>query len=638
MTAPTDTCLYFPPADSSHSDGFTSQMSESDGSAGPVVRELIQNSLDASPDRRAKVQFVIENCQSQDIPGWDDYKHAFEESKLYREGKQGTRGSDEKNIIARIGKVVNGNAIPVLFCADNGCGISPPEMTNLLGVGNTTKGDAGAGSFGVGHLAAFGASDLRYVFYASRFANGDTFGTVASGQAILSDRKAPEQKRDQHSLLGNISAKGHWERLRDGKRVGDWDEGTSFPKTLPPLMTKHLPEKTGTVVAILGFNDFRRDPTDPSAEMQIARIAAANFLCAIHDERLIVTVRGTDTSIVVDKKRVGQILREIEDQTNATRKRGPFAGKHAYAAHLTLTDIDDILEPLPGIHVTWRRLGSDEGTSKVNVFRRGMWISHSVHGLLGSRFSGCAPFNAVVNFLDGSHEQLLREAEHPNHLDIEPTRLDDPERRQALRTMLKDIAESLRQAVGVLSDRDKFVLEGFAQFQGVVKRKAEKLSKPKKRSGGTIAKTVAGGSRRGSGGSGRRERGRPRAGTAPAYRYARRVDHNGTRVAVGMDYTEDVSDDHDIEVQVRLASGSDETCDNVYNDDYLRMIEIDDGVGSKALAGPDGEFYLRIPAQQGQRILNISLHADDAVPGGWEHLVNIDIVKRGGRKIGRAHV
>ena len=633
MTAQTDTCLYFPPADSSHSDGFTSQMSESDGSAGPVVRELIQNALDAAQGERARVDFIIETAQSEQIPGWNDYVHAFQEAKRFREGLEGKRGSDERNIIARIGKSISAREIPVMFCVDRGSGISREQMSNLLGVGNTTKADSGAGSFGVGHLAAFGASDLRYVFYASRYARNGTLSTVASGQAILSDRKAPASQRGQQRLLDNIGAKGHWEQVRDGARHGDFREGTSFPEVVPPFIDRFLPRGTGTVVAMFGFNDFRREPRHASAELQIAQIAASNFLSAIHDGDLIVTIKNADTNIVVDERSIGGLLRDIADHQNVTARRGPFVGKQAYAAYLTLRE-DEALQwqELPGVRVWWRRLTAEEGdVTRINVFRRGMWISHAVYGLHKSRFVGCPPFNAVINFVEGQYEQLLRDAEHPNHLDVELARLDDPERRQALKTMLSDVARHLMEAVGVVNDQDEFVLDNFAQLRGELKRKPEKLSKPRQRSGGTADNVIVGGTRRGSGGDGRRERGKPRGGTAPAFRYARRVSHSGRKVVVGLDYTEDVSDSHDIEVQVRLASGSDETCDNVYTDDYLRMVEIDDGVGNMAHAGPDGEFYLRIPARQGQRTLSIGLHADYAVPGGWEHLVSIDIVKRGGR-------
>ena len=169
------------------SDGFaTSQINiHSRGNAEPVIRELLQNCLDARPTDRDSVDvvFTIDKISTKDLPAKKDYMEAFDSAREQRQLHNQLSQQDVR-ICERIESAMYSGEIPVLFCRDTGVGIDENTMNRLLSEGNTDKSEKGAGSVGLGHLTAFAASDLRYVVYGGKTESGFT----GSGRAILAAR------------------------------------------------------------------------------------------------------------------------------------------------------------------------------------------------------------------------------------------------------------------------------------------------------------------------------------------------------------------------------------------------------------------------------------------------------------------
>ena len=625
MTVQTDGELYFGTAHVPV--GFTSAaVSQFDGSAEPVVRELIQNSLDAADKagRPAEVRFVMTEVAADDVPGWAEYCDAFAEAKKEREQRRTSASHDERTIIRRIRHIVRRSArkgIPVLLCADNGCGLDPQRMISLLTVGNTDKGEGGAGSFGLGHHAAFGASDLRYVLYGSRYTYENTVSTICSGHAILATRAD-----GQGEILAH---EGFWRRA--GWSGQAWRDGSEFPSDVPSMLEAHLSEDaTGTVVAIAGFNDFHRDHDEPTAEKQIMQVAAANFSAAINEERLIVEVIDPGGGRhVTDRATLDATLEGIADRKRAS-KAGQIAGAQAHAAWLTLRDGAE-LTPLPGVKVTWRSLDAARGEqTQVHVFRKGMWIDSRVDRLLRRDFTSTWPFDAVVVLTDGELEELVRASEGPEHRGVDRKRLSN-EQKSSLRQLLTQVAEALREAVGERDDEEEYTPQSFAILNGHHVRKAEAVARPRRQGGGGRTDTrVARGRKKAGGGRGERRRGTPRPGSIPSYRHVLRADTDSGIVEVRLNYDEDVDDRHAIGIRVRRASGADGTCEQPFPDDYLPLASAQDSEGNVASTnGAGGELELELPAAAGERTLRITLADDEARElASSPHLLSIDIVKR----------
>ncbi len=73
----------------------------------PVVRELLQNCLDAASEagrETADVCFSIKTVPLDDVPGIDSYRQHFDQAVAER--KQGEQSASEKQVIDRIGRIL----------------------------------------------------------------------------------------------------------------------------------------------------------------------------------------------------------------------------------------------------------------------------------------------------------------------------------------------------------------------------------------------------------------------------------------------------------------------------------------------------------------------------------------------------
>ena len=608
--------------------GFTSGVvAQFDGSAEPVVRELLQNSLDAAhqADRAAQVRFRITEVPRRMLPGWDAYEQAFERALEARQQWHGGSPShDERMVIERIERARSEVEIPLLLCVDNGVGLDGHRMDALLTPGNTSKGEQGAGSFGLGHHAAFGASNLRYVLYAAKYRDdpGGSLATIASGHTILASH------RDQDKLGHELAADGYWFRLGQGEMAFDGSH-TSYPSDPPDLLAPHLDDlaDTGTVVCIAGFNDFFRDDDDPPTTESICRVAAANFSDAVHAGRLHVVVEDEQEGSLaeVTSNTLGAILGPIAGQRRAS-KQGQISGARAHAAWQSV-DTGAPIKVADGTSVSWRSVeGEERSTTQVHVFRKGMWITSSAPGLNASDFSNVYAFDAVLSLDSGPLESLVRNAEGPEHRGIDRRRLSIAEKAK-LRELISGVAEKLREAVGKRRDLTEFTPPGFATIEGQQVRAAEAVKRPRLPAGGggDKAEIERGNKKNGGGKKSPRRSGQPQPGTTPRYRSSLRAGEQANVVEVLVSYDEEVSAGGTIGIRLRVASGSDGTCDQPLPDSWLRLRRVVDEAGNSSRASDtDGEFELSLPAVSGERLLTVSLAEAMSQPG----LLEVDVVKR----------
>lgn len=605
--------------------GFTnSALASFDGSAEPIVRELIQNSIDAvyhANEEVANVKFIITEVQSDKLPGWDTYRQVFNQALRYRKiWHSGHPSHDEEMITARIKRVTNQKHIPILLCIDNGWGLTGQRMDRLLTPGNTDKGERGAGSYGLGHHAAFGASDLRYVLYSSKYR--DEYGSIepiTSGHAMLAS----------HSVGRTIyAADGYW--FSAGSEEYAFDGSCeSYQNALSPLLSNHLDNlKTGTVVCMVGFNDFNRDDNDPTAIEAISRVVASNFSDAIHAGQLTVSIKDERdyTNAIVTPDRLREIL-EPHSQNRRASKQGQINGEVAFNAWKTI----NYGKRISGASelIRWRQLeGADQLRTRIHLFRKGMWITSTAPGLQSHNFSDVWPFDAVLSLEDGPLERLVRNAEGPEHRGIDRKRLSKDDRKQ-LTELTAEVANLLRITIGERDDSSEFIPTGFAIVTGHQIRRAERIRRPRTRTGGGARQErVNVGEAKGSDSSNRntpRRRGTPQPGSAPRYRTALRLNNTSVIEAL-IEYDEEIGHQSDMGIRVRYASGADGTCEKPLPDTYLRLISVrDDERDTHRTASSSGDnLEIVLPAVSGSRIVRVEL----ASPISDPHLVELDIVKR----------
>lgn len=168
-----------------------------------IVRELIQNSLDAAKEinrEQAIIRFEIEEIEQSFLPGFDDlldaFPHALDTQTKLSKGKL-------PDIQAQIASVFEENLahdkVYLLSVSDNGVGLTQDTMKALLGDGKSAKASSGGGAHGYGHLTVLPSSNLRLVYYGGISQNGVKVG---SGHCILAPFQ--DQENVNHTKDGYL--------------------------------------------------------------------------------------------------------------------------------------------------------------------------------------------------------------------------------------------------------------------------------------------------------------------------------------------------------------------------------------------------------------------------------------------------
>ena len=541
-------------------DGFTTNVtSRQAGEPDPVIRELLQNCLDAAireaGRERAEVHFTIGSCPLTDLPGDQAYKKAFRAAQS--ELKQPTT-HDVRSAVERIDRVLEQGRTSVLYCRDNGIGLDAVRMKALLSEGQSDKATHGAGSYGLGHLTAYAASDLRYVLYAGKRGQHE----IASGHAILASHKHGNTR---------YSAHGFWRTPTDVFSLED----SNYPNAVPPLLRDQVDKITdsGTVVAIAGFNHFHDDDRSQALD-DICRVAALNFLGAIWDQKMVVHVHDEDSGRTerVDASSLESMLLPTSKQQRAPSK-GWLAGSQGYRALQTLQAgrwLDDPIDR--SIRVRFRSLGAGASDrSRVQIFRDGMWITNVAPRLDTGAFGGVYAFDAVVLLSDANPEDhtefydLVRNSEGPEHRDLTKFRELSKRKRAGLTEMLDRLADRLRAEAGKMSDSSGFTPTGFAVFDGDVQRHARAIPGIRQRSRGKKKSMT----RKGGTKPGKRVKKRTQRDITPASAVAFQssakpvLDTRGSAVAITgeVKVNDEISANETLYLRVYIDSGSDASCD-----------------------------------------------------------------------------
>lgn len=529
-----------------------------------VIRELLQNCLDASENGDCEVRITLSSVPNEEIPFIDDYSEAFGASIQHLEDKEPATG---RQAIKRIKDRLEAQEIPCLICADNGSGIAPDQLRSLYGSGVSDKTAGSLGSVGHGHLTAFAPSDLRYVLYAGRRDGQDTFG----GHAILATHKVDNLR----SADGFIRR----EEATDDQRCSfDEEPGGG---TIPELLKNHIWNDSGSAVMIVGYQPVSdSDPTN-----LILGSAAQHFLVAMHGGKLSVELKTGQATRSLNSN---DSLRRAIEEIHQTRQK-----KRALRSLATLENGTRFEKPngINGVRV-WMRTRLDEGeqwSPRVSIFRDGMWIVDNLKNFFEPRhFNGRAPFDAVVN-LDstrkGSFGDLARDAEGASHLEIRPTELSDSKQQEILRDHLNALHtflfEQAEEATNRLSEYNppELMLMGGAVNPVQPRKRRTKQPDPIGRETDDAPSPAPGegpGPKKPGGGKGsKREnvRQRVRPGNNAGIRTSCRPDsQRAGRFYVRWEITENSRQLMDLGLRLCIPSGTDRTSRDQVRPEYLDIV------------------------------------------------------------------
>lgn len=405
-----------------------------DASAPVAVRELIQNAMDAhaeleGPSRDAcHVSFEVQRIQKKDIPDFDVYQNALDLALEYWSGNKAVARH-----LNGIKNYTREDEIDLLCVSDTGKGMDATGMDSMLSEGAPEKKSGSSGAFGVGHLTAYGLSGLKYIFYGGKRQGGHIVG---AGHALL----ASFIEQDERLRSDN----GYY--VKEFKGLFDNLFIYHDNKDLPDFLVKKLAriEKSGSVIAILGFNWFKvhsesHEERDKIVQELILEAVAKNFAIAICAGELKVSVKTSNDTVMIDESSVIEFLQmQIDKKSDESASRT--------IDMIRTYKNPDVYSQLEG-EFSDCEIRQRNGTQRhsASIWRNGMLIMERHQGLSRSMFGSKKLLNAVVLFSGRknprkSHD-LIKNAETPMHDRIQSNRLDSEKEISNLRDLMTAIRE-----------------------------------------------------------------------------------------------------------------------------------------------------------------------------------------------------
>ena len=545
-----------------------------------LLRELIQNGLDAFLQKKepsaAHIHFQIEKIETQSIPALEDYKAHFDGACKTQRALNFAEQAE--GITKAIQDTLDADMSSVLWIMDNGIGLDPKNMRSLLSDGASMKADVkSTGSYGNGHMTAFPASDLRYLVYGGVFEQEDGKSRIVAGQTILATHELGKKNYAKDGFLveeNNIES----DLKNPFKFYGDGD--------IPKIINEKLDwiEKeygTGSVVGILGFNRFNRCNDDEAVMMQIERVAANHFAPAIYEGRMRIHVKvPSRQESTVHRDRLGEILGEYKDRLRRNNRSIGPSGRQAWDAWNTLADSkrEDVETSFGSVTVAFRPYTSEPmkrggGGTQLQLYRNGMWITGKIHRNKPADFGRSVPFNALILLDPDNAEEacnLVREAEGPRHIDLEPARLGN-KRRAKFDKLFRELHEAILKLAPQLevheTDPKFFSIEVLGKGHEKNKKSAkgsvgqpERLSRLKPQVHGV--------------GGGVNPNPDPDPTPNPLKRYGNHLKAQQTAVWEngGMNIRlKPLEENRNVELRLVHASGADTTCDSPPLDQFLEI-------------------------------------------------------------------
>lgn len=410
----------------------------SDSPIPKLVREVIQNSLDAKDDRfdePVAVRFSEMEIERKHIGGADLSKHIASCLLRAENDKRADAVASYRNAL----KVSRRARIRCLKIQDTGTtglvGFHWDALVRQEGAVNKSAASAG-GSFGIGKNAVFNVSDLHTVFYCTRYVEGRR-GRVdlLQGKAALMAHPNPQDPKDMLQHMGFYACEG--------------GEPISGRKAMPNCFEL---DETGAGVFIMGFN-----PRSSGSQwaQEVALAAADNFFYAIHNRRLRVEVaplKGKAISVNhetlaslfngygADKSESAYFYRAIRDAADSVERTEPLGELGRLNAYALFTE------------------GAPRRAAYIN--RKGMLITQSNElsaNPLRPRNRTIWPEYAVVVMADtDAGDGWIRKMENPSHDSISPNQLGSEKEIREARNALSAARRALRELIDAKADIQQY--------------------------------------------------------------------------------------------------------------------------------------------------------------------------------------
>ncbi|WP_423161893.1 hypothetical protein [Stenotrophomonas geniculata] len=403
-----------------------------------VARECSQNSLDAAAKGQDQgsstvhLVFRLLDVPAGEVPGLKDLASSVRACLSQAKSKKRKK---ETEFFTRAAVLVEQKTLPVLLVEDYGTtGLLGPAvegspfhaLVKSSGVSQKNVADAG-GSFGIGKNAAFAISNLRTVFYSTRYTDDQGKDChLAQGKSILISHEDGEPLRST----------GYWGNA-DYQPVDDIE-------SLPQWLRR---TETGTTVASIGFAQ-----TD-GWQWLIAESLARNFFSAVREGAIRFSVISPEEQIIeIDAATISDLfknplLRAAAENTGNSDDLAFSAAMLEALCSETSTVAE--FESADAGKFTLTLLQQEGLPRRLGILRNGMYIadnlSHFGHAM--RRFSLSRDFVAVLQPVDLETSARVRDMENPRHDEISADRIDDEKLRKKLKTSFKKLGAWVREYI-----------------------------------------------------------------------------------------------------------------------------------------------------------------------------------------------
>lgn len=390
---------------------------------GKLVREAVQNSLDAHEDGLGPVIVDLRECDIN--TGLIGPKSLKEHLRLSLKQVSDKGQEEGKQAYRKALSIINKPTIPCLAIIDrNTTGLKGRKWDSLIKEEGTPEKDgpgAHGGSFGIGKNASYNVAGLHTVIYCTRYATARQ-GRVErmTGRAQLVSHPGP----DSGEML---------------QHIGFYADEAGNPLAGPDIPAPFRLDETGTGLWITGFQLGRTNWTEAAV-----RAVVDNFFYAIHHRKLEVNlfVRGAQEPAKVCYDTIDSILEN---------RRGSQKTTHYYRAirqePVGKTESVGSIGPLD-VYISNEK-GAPRRVAYIN--RRGMLITDTRERRRSNPFhpgsGGAWPdFAAVVTATEDDTDKQIRRMENPAHDVIAVDRLPEGER-EAVDGYLRMVGTQIREII-----------------------------------------------------------------------------------------------------------------------------------------------------------------------------------------------
>lgn len=268
-----------------------------------LVRETIQNSLDAVLDKKkpVKICFKSFDMPAENFPDRDLFKRMLEKCQSENEDKE-----DIANFFERAIQIIQ-KPIKVFRISDyNTCGLSGADVEGRASYntkwgslvkcnGTPNQNNTAGGSYGIGKSVTFLCSDLRTVFYSS-LDEKNIKSTVGVARLIsFQDLNHPDMITTGSVYFAKNPIK------------------INAILSLPDFEPEYERKETGTDIYIMGMTDTE------NLRLELIRSVLYNFLVSIWNEQLVV-VLDNEKNDVISKETLSKYVPLIVNQADAENR------------------------------------------------------------------------------------------------------------------------------------------------------------------------------------------------------------------------------------------------------------------------------------------------------------------------------